>query len=103
MKEKTNEGLEFPVCVICFTYNQSNYINDTLDGFCMQQTAFPFVCVILDDASTDGEQNVINDYMASHFRLDDQETLRRDETEDYVMLFAQHRENSNCYFSVYYL
>ena len=103
MKGKTNDQLEFPVCVVCHTYNQSAYITDTLDSFCMQQTSFPYVCVIMDDASTDGEQAIINDYLTSHFRLDDLENLRRGETDDYVMTLVQHRENSNCYFSVFYL
>ena len=40
-------------------YNQSKYIEDALNGFIMQKTNFPFVCVIIDDASTDGEQDVI--------------------------------------------
>lgn len=54
-----NENTKFKVSVRCFTYNQADYITDTMDGFTMQQTNFPFVCCIVDDASTDGEQNVI--------------------------------------------
>lgn len=49
----------FPVLVRCNTYNQSGYIVDALSGFSMQQTNFPFVCFVIDDASTDGEQEVI--------------------------------------------
>ena len=37
--DKTKYG----VFVKCFTYNQSQYISDTLNGFCEQQTNFPFV------------------------------------------------------------
>lgn len=43
------------VCVWCNIYNQASYIKDTMEGFCIQQTQFPFVCLIMDDASTDGE------------------------------------------------
>ena len=50
---------KFKVCCRCFTFNQAKYITDTMDGFTMQQTSFPFVCTIVDDASTDGEQEVI--------------------------------------------
>ena len=49
----------FKVCVRCFTFNQANYIEDAMNGFTMQQTDFPFVCCIVDDASTDEEQRVI--------------------------------------------
>lgn len=44
------------VSIKCMTYNQSLYINDAMNGFVMQQTDFPFIAVIVDDASTDGEQ-----------------------------------------------
>ena len=48
-----NSQLKYKVCVWCNTYNQASYIKDTMNGFCMQQTSFPFVCLIMDDASTD--------------------------------------------------
>ena len=57
----------YKVCVWCNTYNQASYIKDTMDGFCMQQTNFPFVCMIMDDASTDGEPEVIKQYLKDHF------------------------------------
>ena len=38
------EGGNYKVMVQCCTYNQSRYIEDTLNGFVMQQTDFPFVC-----------------------------------------------------------
>src|SRR5574344_1607600 len=57
----------FLVCVRCFTFNHSKYITDTLNGFTMQQTNFPFVCCVVDDASTDGEQDVIKKYVNTHF------------------------------------
>ena len=50
---------EYKVLVRCFTFNHSKYIEDTLNSFAMQQTNFPFVCLVIDDASTDGEQEVI--------------------------------------------
>ena len=54
---------KFKVTVSCMTYNQSKYITDAMNGFTMQQTDFPFVCTIVDDASTDGEQQVIKQYV----------------------------------------
>ena len=91
------------VCVECMTYNQAAYIKDTLDGFCMQQTTFPFVCIIMDDASTDGEQEVILQYLREHFDLEDNRVVREEKTENYVMTFAQHKDNKNCFFAVFFL
>ena len=93
----------YMVYVSCATYNQSSYIEEALDGFCIQQTDFPFVCGIIDDASTDGEAEVIQKYMEEHFDLNDAEVTRHEETEDFVRIFAQHKINKNCYFVVVYL
>ena len=98
-----NSGIEFKVWVRCITYNHALYIIEALDGFCMQQTDFPYVCTIYDDASTDGEQEVIRAYLQEHFNLEDKEVTRYDETDDYTMVFAQHKDNKNCFFAVYYL
>ena len=53
---------QYEVCVHCPTYNQSPYIEDCLNGFIMQKTTFPFCVVIVDDASTDGNQEIIKQY-----------------------------------------
>lgn len=95
--------IDFKVSVRCMTYNQSAYIEDALNGFTMQQTDFPFVCCIMDDASTDGEQKIINRYLEKHFDLSDKSVVKNEETDDYTMTFAQHKENKYCYFAVYYL
>ncbi len=88
----------FKVSVWCNTYNQAFYIKDTMDGFCMQQTSFPFVCLIMDDASTDGEPEVIKQYLNDHF-----DTEWTKETDDYHLTLARHQENKNCFFAVYLL
>ena len=95
--------IDFLVCVRCFTFNHAPYIKDAMDGFCIQQTSFPFICVIVDDASIDGEPNIIRTYMGQHFNIDDKNVVRNVETDDYVMTFAQHKVNENCFFAVYYL
>ena len=95
--------IKFPVCVRCFTFNHAPYIKDAMDGFCMQQTSFPFVCVIVDDASTDREQEVIKSYLAQNFDFDNHEIVRNEETNDYIMTYAQHKTNKNCFFAVYLL
>lgn len=91
------------VSVVCSTYNQSRYIKNTFEGFCMQNTNFPFVCVIMDDCSTDGEQSVIKDYLAKDFDLIDSPEFVAPETDDYTFVFAKHKVNQNCFFAVYCL
>lgn len=95
--------IKYKVSVKCFTYNQASYIEETLNGFCIQETDYPFVCVIMDDASTDGEANVIRNYMNENFCLIDNDYLRQEETEDYLLTFAQHKTNKHCFFAVFYL
>lgn len=97
------QRLKYMVRVFCMTYNHAPYIEKAMIGFCMQETTFPFVCVIVDDASTDGEQKVIQDYLNKHFVLTGNEDYHRDETEDYVRIFTRHKTNCNCYFAVVYL
>lgn len=91
------------VRVSCATFNHVNYITDAMNGFTMQETNFPFVCTIIDDASTDGEQEVIRQYLQEHFDLEDKSVVRNEDTDDYVLTFAQHKTNSNCFFAVLYL
>lgn len=97
------ELTDFLVCVRCFTFNQVSYIEDAMNGFCIQNTNIPYVCIIVDDASTDGEQEVIKSYLTQHFKQDDTGYVRKEETDDYIMSFAQHKTNSNCFFAVYFL
>lgn len=95
-----NKQYTWMVCVKCFTFNHAPYIADALNGFTMQQTDFPFVCVIVDDASTDGEPKVIREYLQNNFDLKDKSVVRNKETDDYILSFAQHKTNKKCYFAV---
>lgn len=94
---------DFLVRVSCMTYNHAPHIVDALNGFTMQETTFPFVCTVIDDASTDGEQEVIKAYLQEHFDLEDKSIARNEETDDYVLTFARHKTNQNCFFAVLYL
>ena len=98
MQNKTNINLM--VRVSCMTFDHSPYIVDAMNGFTMQQTTFPYVCTIVDDASTDGEPEIIRQYLEQNFDLEDGATVRRVETNDYNHLFARHKDNKNCYFAV---
>lgn len=93
---------QFRVCIRCTTYNHANYIMNTMDGFIKQRTNFPFVCAIIDDASTDGEQNIIKNYLEENFCQSENIAINK-ETEDYFLEFAQHKTNKNCYFAVFFL
>lgn len=98
MKEKA-----YAVRVSCMTYNHAAYIVDAMNGFVMQQTRFPFVCTIVDDASTDGEQDVIKKYVSENFNtLDDAIAYDKDAEYGHVT-FARHKTNKNCFFAIIYL
>lgn len=95
--------LQFAVCIHCPTFNQKEFIRDALNGFCNQDTTFPFVCVIIDDASTDGEGELIKEYVSEHFDIKNGDGFNPVTTEDYYFTFAQNKKNKNCFFAVYLL
>lgn len=88
----------FKVRCDCLTYNHAPYIKEAFDGFCKQQTSFPYLCMIFDDCSTDGEQEIIEEYLNVHFDL-----LDIKESADFILKTARHKNNLNCYFAVYFL
>ena len=93
----------YKVAVKCCTYNQASYITDALNGFVIQETNFPFVCCVIDDASTDGEQEVIKKYVADNFNLSEPNIAYETENDDAYITFARHKSNKNCFFAVLYL
>ena len=92
--------VNFKVLVRCFTYNQSKYIEDAINGFVMQKTNFPFVCLVMDDCSTDGEQGVIKAWMDRECDMEKAEYFEDDTTNGF---FVRHNTNENCFFAVYFL
>ena len=93
----------FLVWVYCITFNQAEFIVDTMEGFCRQKTSFPFVCTIVDDASLDGEQEVIMNFLHDYFIIEEDLDPIRNDTIDYTRFFARHRTNYNCFFDVLFL
>lgn len=91
---------EYTVLVRCFTFNHSKYIKDALNGFAMQQTKFPFVCLVIDDASTDGEQEVIKSWL--EYECDMAKATHMDIPTANVII-AHHKRNKNCTIAAYLL
>ena len=100
MKENQMEqSNKYMVSVRCFTYNHAPYIVDAMDGFTKQKTTFPVVTLIVDDSSTDGEQDIIKKYLAEKFQV----PYQTEETDDYQLICANHNDNPNCTFVVFLL
>ena len=91
---------DYKVLVRCFTYNQSKYIEDALNGFAMQQTEFPFVCLVMDDCSTDGEQEVIKEWMERECDMVKAEYI---DFELSNVILVPHKTNPTCSFAFYLL
>lgn len=96
MTNQTNYG----VLCVCWTYNQHMYIEKTLNGFEMQQTDFPYLCLVIDDASTDGEQDVIKRWIKDECDIDNAEYSEIPESH---IITAKSKNNQNCTFAFYFL
>lgn len=90
----------YKVVVRTITYNHVNYITDTLDGVAMQQTNFPFVHYVIDDCSTDGEQEVIKVWLNEHCDMDNAEFI---DLELANVILVPHKTNQNLSFAIYLL
>lgn len=92
--------LIFTVCIRSYTYNHARYLKNTMDGFVKQETNFPFVAIIIDDASTDNAAQILTNYFNSSFDTGNSSVAYRAEEEYGTVLFAQHLTNKNCYFAI---
>lgn len=86
--------------VLTCTYNHANYIEDCMRGVAMQQTSFPYVHQVLDDASSDGEQDVIRTYMEERC---DMENAQYFDNELANIIIVKYKNNPNCTLAVYFL
>lgn len=58
---------EKPLVVIrTLVYNHAPFLHDYFRGILMQETNFPFVAIVHDDASTDDSAAIIREYAAKH-------------------------------------
>ena len=62
----TLKSHKIKVAINCLVYNHEPYLRDCLEGFVMQQTDFPFVAIVHDDASTDHSADIIREYAAKY-------------------------------------
>ena len=93
-------GKQYKVLVRCNTFNQSQFIETALNGFAMQITDFPFVCIVMDDCSTDGEIDVLKKYIQEECK---QESAECCEDENVFVELLPHKSNANCTFAFYFL
>lgn len=98
------DGLYYPkdvfkVLIKTITYNQSKYIEETLDGIAMQKTSFPFVSIVLEDNSMDGEQDVIKTWL---YRECDMTMAEYFDIKTANVIIVPHKTNTNCTFAIYF-
>ena len=98
MKQGLPQVDNYKVVVLSITYNQSMYIEDTLNGFAMQRTNFPFLCCVFDDASTDGEQDVLKRWIDNHCNPDEVEIYDHPLA---IVLMAPDKDNPNCMYAIH--
>lgn len=91
---------DFKVTTRCITFNHAPYILDALNGFVIQKTSFPALYIIIDDASTDGAQDIIKKYMQEEFSFNENSEKECWEHELSHFLYVRHPKNQNCYFLV---
>ncbi len=90
----------YKLLVNTITFNQSDYIVECLRGVAMQETTFPFIHIVTDDCSTDGEQIVIKTYMNAECDMSNAEIYDNDLCS---IIITQNKTNPNCTLVVYFL
>lgn len=55
--------------IVCITFNQEKYIENTIKSFLNQKTSFNFEVVIYDDCSTDNTRGIIESYQSKYPEL----------------------------------
>ena len=100
---KLKDNYQYTVCTRCFTYNQEAFILDALNGFVAQKTDFPVVYVIVDDASTDNEPQIIRGFFLDNFNTHDPGVAFQEKKDYGEILYAQHKINKNCFFVILFL
>ena len=87
------------VCVRCLTYNQVRYIEETLAGFCIQIVDYPILICIVDDASSDGESELLKKWAQTNLLFEKENAYSKYMSYGEV-LFGQHKGNKNIFFAI---
>ena len=91
---------KYMVCVRCCTYNQESFIGDTLRGFTIQETKFPVVYCIVDDASKDSEPVFLKKWAEENLLFDEEELNSGIEMSYGFICFGKYIGKSNLYFVI---
>lgn len=57
------------VSVVCTVYNKEKYLRKTLDSLMMQKTNFEYEIIVVDDKSTDGSKQIVEEYAGNYPEL----------------------------------
>ncbi|MGV9002166.1 MAG: glycosyltransferase [Candidatus Saccharimonadaceae bacterium] len=57
------------VTIVCISYNQEKYIRQAIESFLMQKVNFAYEIIIHDDASTDGTQEIIKEFIQKYPKI----------------------------------
>lgn len=91
---------KYKVYVRSITYNQESYIKDCIKGIAAQQSDFPFIHHVIDDCSTDGEQEALKAYLEKECDMENAEYY---DNEVCTITVATNKANPNCTIVVYFL
>lgn len=91
---------KFKVFTLTATYNQSGYIKNSLDGLAMQKTDFTLASFVIDDASNDGEPEIIKEWARENC---DMYSARYVETATASIIIASLKERESHIFAFYFL
>lgn len=88
---------QYKLLIKCATFNHVKFIESALDGFASQKTTFEYLCYVVDDASSDGEQEVILNWIENNCDMTKAKCVDIDEAR---IIIAKPDNNDNCNFVV---
>lgn len=66
LEKQKRDSSKYKVAVCVTSYNQSDVIEDALEGILNQKTTFPLLIVVGDDCSTDGSMELLKSYQENY-------------------------------------
>lgn len=91
---------QYMVCTKCFTFNHYDCIENALQGFSMQETSFPFINCVVDDASTDGTQDVLRLWAEQNLSIDNNEISYHRHLDSGELFCGPHKSNPKAFFAL---